>query len=66
MIEYDNNEISALIDSYIHNARNRQIIKDRLIDGLTYDQLSVKYHLTDRHIKRIVYNAQDILFKHIK
>lgn len=65
MIDYDNKEIEALIDSYIHNERNRQILKDRLIDGLSYDQLSEKHHLSDRHIKRIVYTSQDKLFRHL-
>ena len=66
MIDYDNKEMELLIDSYIHNARNRQILKDRLIDGMSYKELEGKYNLTDRHIKRIVYTSQDKLFKHIK
>lgn len=66
MIEYDNKEIEALIDSYIHNARNRNILKDRLIDGLSFKELEGKYNLTERHIKRIVYTSQEKLFTHMK
>lgn len=64
-IEYSNTEISRAIDDYIHSDRDRQILKSRLIDGLTYDELSDKYHLTSRRIKTIVYKAQEGLFKHL-
>ena len=43
MIEYSNSQISELIDDYIHNARNRAILKDRLIDGLTKGYLYPQY-----------------------
>ena len=33
-------EISDMIDSCIHNERNRQILKRKLCDGLTYDALA--------------------------
>lgn len=64
-IEYSNTEISRAIDDYIHSDRDRQILKSRLIDGLTYDELSDRYHLSARRIKIIVYKAQEGLFKHL-
>lgn len=64
-IEYSNTEISQAIDDYIHSDRDRQILKSRLIDGLTYDELSDRYHLSARRIKTIVYKAQEGLFKRL-
>lgn len=63
--DYSNTDISKVIDDYIHSDRDRQILKSRLIDGLTYDELSDRYHLSARRIKTIVYRAQDGLFKRL-
>lgn len=46
-----------------HSQRDREILISRHVDGLTYDELSVKFHLSDRRIKTIVYKAEPILFK---
>ena len=64
-IEYSNTEISRAIDDYIHSDRDRQILKSRLIDGLTSDELSDRYHLSARRVKTIVYKAQEGLFKRL-
>ena len=55
--DYSNTDMSKAIDDYIHSDRDRQILKSRLIDGLTYDELSDRYHLSARRIKTIVYKA---------
>lgn len=64
-VEYSNTDMENAINEYIHSERDRQILKSRLIDGLTYDELSDKYHLSARRVKTIVYRAQDGLFKHL-
>lgn len=65
MADYSNSQISALIDEYVHNARNRAILKDRLIDGLIFEELAEKYELSVNHTKTIVYREQEKLFKHL-
>lgn len=65
MVEYTNSQISALIDEYIHKERDRQILKDRLVDGLTYDELADKHFLSFQQIRTIVYKGQERLFKHL-
>ena len=57
--------MSALIDEYIHNERNRRILKRRLIDGICYEPLAEEFDLSVRRVKNIIYKNQDILFKHI-
>lgn len=54
-----------LIDEWIFNERDRQILKRRLLDGLTYDQLAEEFPLSVRQLKNIVYRCQERLFKHI-
>lgn len=65
MTEYTNSQMSALIDEYIHNERNRRILKRRLIDGICYEPLAEEFDLSVRRVKNIIYKNQDILFKHI-
>lgn len=49
-----NSELSAYIDDYVPSKRNREILKDRLIDGIKIVELSEKYELSERQIKNIV------------
>lgn len=63
--EYTNSQISHLIDEYIHSERDRNILKRRLIDGLTYEKLAEEFDLSVRNIKNIVYKCEDTLFSHL-
>ncbi len=63
--EYTNSQISHLIDEYIHSERDRNILKRRLIDGLTYERLAEEFDLSVRNIKKIVYKCEDTLFSHL-
>lgn len=63
MIEYTNSGMILLIDEYIHSERDRKILKRRLIDGLTYENLAEEFDLSVTQIKRIVYKGEDTIFK---
>ena len=66
MAKMDNNDICTLIDQRIKGrnaARNREILKFRLIDGMTFEQLGEPYDLTPRAVQYIVYAAEDKPFK---
>lgn len=65
MIEYTNSQISKLIDEYVHSQRDREILKDRFINGLCYEPLAEKYDLSVPQIKRIIYKNQQKLFKRL-
>lgn len=64
-MEYTNSQVKALICEHIHSRRDRRILYARLVDGMTYDQLSEEFHLTPRQIKSIVYKAEKIIFAHL-
>lgn len=66
MIEYTNSQIATAIDEYIHSERDRQILKRRFIDGICYEPLAEEFGLSVERVKKIVYKANDILFKHLK
>jgi len=63
MKEYSNSEIVLLINEYIHSERDRLILFERFVNGLTFSELSDKFYLSERQIKRIVKKADNILIK---
>ena len=74
MIELDdvtNEQIAQAIDSWIHSERDRIILKKRLIDGYTFQQISDylflehRIDLSMRQIKNIVPKLEQKLFRHI-
>lgn len=54
-------ELEKLIDEWILNERDRKVIKRRLLDGIRYDKLSEEFDLSERRLKEIVYNSENIL-----
>lgn len=64
MIEYTNSAISNIIDEHIHSKRDRIILKARLIDGLTYEQIAEDVDMSVRQIKNIIYKEQDKVLKY--
>lgn len=58
-------EIAYIVDRYIHNERNRAIIKRRLIDGVCFEPLAAEFDLSVRQTKTIVYRCEQIVFKHL-
>ena len=54
-----------LIDLWIFNETDRAILKRRLLDGRTYEQLAEEFNYSDRQMKTRVYKAEKQLFKRI-
>ena len=52
-----------LINQWIFNEKHRNIMKRRLLDGLTYQELSEEFKMSVRQLKAIVYNGCDKLEK---
>jgi Mor family transcriptional regulator len=56
-----NSELSAFIDEWCRSKRNRDILKERLIDGVKISDLAEKYDLSERQIKKIVHEFRQLL-----
>lgn len=54
-----------LIDEWIATALYRQIMKRKLIDGATYEQIAEECKMSVRGVKYIVKRCKDELNKHI-
>lgn len=53
-ITLTNSEIAERISEHIHSERNRQIMKMKLIDGMTYERIAELVEMSSRQIKNIV------------
>ena len=60
-----NDVISDTVDRWIKGSRNREIMKDRLIDAMTYERIAEKHELFARYVKALVYKLEDRVFDHI-
>lgn len=56
-----NSEIDYLIDQWIRSERDRAILKDRLINGMTFERLAEKHDMSVRQTKNIVYKSMEKL-----
>lgn len=66
--ELSRSQLEELIDEWIvgkNGERNRAILKRRLIDGLTYEQIAEEFDLSVRQTKTIIYREEQRLIKHI-
>ena len=64
--DYSRSTVSAAIDEWIFNERDRAILERRLLDGICYEPLAEEFGLSVDRIKQIVYKSQDRLFRHLR
>ena len=64
--DYSRSTVSAAIDEWIFNERDRAILKRHLLDGICYEPLAEEFGLSVDRIKQIVYKSQDRLFRHLR
>ena len=57
-------QILFLADEWILNARDRDIVKRRLIDGITYEELAEEFHLSAQRVKEIVGKSLEVILRH--
>lgn len=65
-IDLSRTEWENLIDEWIFNEKDRAILKRRLLDGLTFEQLANEFNYSTQNIQRIIYKGTARLFKKIK
>lgn len=54
-------EAEMLINEWIFNARDRDILKRRILDGISFEELAEEFHLSTQRTKVIVYRSLDKL-----
>lgn len=65
MPEYRNSDMCLIIDEYIHNARYRDLLRLRLCEGLTYEEIAEAVNFSPQHVKHICKKYKAFLMRHI-
>ena len=60
-MDYTNSDMADRISEHIHSERNRRLLYRHLIDGLTFDELSVEFFLSRRQVARITARGKSTL-----
>ena len=60
-INLTNSEITEQINEHIHSQRDRNIMRLRLIDGLTYEKIAEVTELSPRYIRALVRKLSGLL-----
>ena len=63
--DMDNYEIAEAIDRYVRGERARQILKRRILDEICYEPLAEEFDISVSQLKRIIYKAQEQLYKNL-
>lgn len=65
ILDGDTDDIAALIDQKIHNARKRRVLKLRFLDGYTYQEIADEIDRTPRQVGNIIRECIPKLVKKI-
>lgn len=65
MIDLCRSDVEHLIDEWIFSERDRNILKRRLLDGITYERLADEFDLSVRQVKNIVYKTEKRIFSKV-
>ena len=64
--DFSNSQIDAAINEWIKSERDRHILHLKIIDGLTYERIAEIMDMSPKGIQKIVWKAEDKLFKHLE
>lgn len=56
-------ECARLIDEWVFNERDRQILKRRYLDGITIEALAEEFDISVSQTKRIIKNSTPVLLE---
>ena len=59
-------EWEDLIDKWIFDEQDRAILKRKLLDGRTFEQVAEEFELSSTAVKNKVYKSSQTLIKHIE
>ena len=64
-MEYTNSQIRELIAEHIHNATDRKMVFERLVNGFTFEKISEIYQLDVKTVRKRIHRCEEVIFRHI-
>ena len=64
-----NSQLNNIIDEYVRGFkadRNKSMLKDKLITGMTYEEVAEEYDMSVRQVKYIISNTLQMIVTHLR
>ena len=58
---YSTSDIDAVLDEWIHNDTYRRIIRCRMVDHMTYEQIAEAFNYSCETIKNVLYDNEEVI-----
>ena len=65
LVDMSRSEIEWLITEYCFVARDREILKSRWLDGLTFEEISERHAISERQAKNIIRKNRERVLTHV-
>ena len=68
-INATNDRIISAIENYINGfkaSRNREILKDHYVDGMTFEETAEKHDMSVRQTKKICYDLEPVIIEALR
>lgn len=62
--DYSNHRVREVVEEFIHSSRDRALILDSLVDGMSYDELAGKYAIAYESVRDIMRKGKAALDRH--
>ena len=65
LVDLSRSDIERLMNEYCFCCRQREILKSRWLDGLTFDEIAEKHEISVRQAKNIIRQNREKVLSHI-
>lgn len=65
MSDYDNTPMLEAINECVHNAVHREVLRLRLVDGMTYERIAGQLKISPRQVGYIMAKYTPTLYKRL-
>lgn len=68
IIDLPNSKVESVINEYVRGfraERNRVILKDKLLLGMTYEEVAEKHDMSVRQVKNVVSDTAQMIVPHL-
>lgn len=63
--DISNSDLAKIIDDWVKGEKYRALMKRRLIDKVSLEQLAEEFDFSVSHVKRIISTYEDLIYHHI-
>ena len=65
MIIYSNTDMCRAIDEYVHNIKHRELLRLKLCDGYTHEEVAERVGYSTQYVKEICREYKPIMFQRL-